>query len=70
MTRITYYDANGRHWINEDDLDPSIIMCAQENAFDLPEWADADEYDRGIILDQMILAGIENRLAEGEDIKW
>ncbi len=69
-TRITYYDMNGRHWIAWKDLDPGLVMTAQENAYDLEEWDAADdEYARGVILDQMILASIESRVADGEDIR-
>ena len=68
-TRITYYDMNGRHWIAEADLDPDIIMTAQVNASDLKDWDALDEYDRRILVDQMILASIESRVADGEDIR-
>ena len=68
-TRITYYDMNGRHWIAEADLDPDIIMTAQVNASDLEDWDALDEYDRRILVDQMILASIESRVADGEDIR-
>ncbi len=68
-TRITYYDMNGRHWIAEADLDPDIIMTAQVNAADLGDWGSLDEYDRNLLVDRMILASIESRVADGEDIR-
>ena len=68
-TRITYWDHKGRHWIAEADLDPDIIMTAQVNASDLEEWDTLDEYGQRKLVDQMILASIESRVADGEDIR-
>jgi len=69
-TRYTYRDHNGRHWIDEDDLDTMIIQNAQENVCDLgghPDIVGWDEYGRRV--KEMITAIIESRIADGEDIR-
>lgn len=68
--RYTYRDANGRHWIAEDDLDTMIIQNAQENVADLghnPHIIGWDEYGRHV--DEMITTIIESRVADGQEIK-
>jgi hypothetical protein len=68
--RYTYRDASGRHWIRQSDLDTAIIQSSQENVADLggsPDIVGWEEY--GILLDEMIIAVIENRVANGQDIR-
>ena len=69
-TRTYYRDGGELHWVNNDDLDTSIIQCAQQNVADLgltPDTIGWDEYRR--VLDQMVQAGIQSRLAVGESIR-